>query len=135
MSNSLLLSEALSTPISQPLTPSTVASHLSVSPWRQVPGAFNLRSVSHLPLVKENFIYRSGMLNLLSNQGKKDIYTSLGIRAVHDLRDAEEKKADPEPAIDGARMMGIDVESEEADVEWTSVSFDSEGNQKSKRKR
>jgi len=115
------LSAALSTPISQPLPLSSLSPYLSSSPWHQVRGTFNLRSVSYPPLVKENFVYRSGMLTSLSNEGKKHIVTQLGVQAIYDLRSTQERVADPEPGIDGVRNHAVDMADE--DVDWTSVNL------------
>lgn len=122
------LTTLLSIPLSQPLDPESLKPHLSSPPWHQIPGTFNFRSISHPPSVKENFIYRSGLLSSVSEEGKKEMVEVLGVRAVFDLRFNEERERDLEPELEGVEhfWLGIaDVDRvAEGNDKWRTVSHD-----------
>ncbi|KEZ41979.1 hypothetical protein SAPIO_CDS6556 [Scedosporium apiospermum] len=103
------LTTLLSIPLSQPLDPESLKPHLSSPPWHQIPGTFNFRSISHPPSVKENFIYRSGLLSSVSEEGKKEMVEVLGVRAVFDLRFNEERERDLEPELEGVEHFWLGI--------------------------
>ncbi|KAI9713358.1 MAG: hypothetical protein M1828_001451 [Chrysothrix sp. TS-e1954] len=120
------LYQLLNTPIDQPLCLATLAPFLSAPPWHEASGVFNLRNVFCLPYVKQDFVYRSGMLSFVTGEGKKAIQDALVIKAIFDLRSYEERVTDPGPDFAGlitsyAHNEDIDRVPTE-DTQWQSVS-------------
>lgn len=111
----------LATPIDEPIATATLISLLASPPWHPIPGTFNLRAVSHDACLKGNHVYRSGLLSMISDAGKKDLVDVLGIRAIFDFRFNQERESEPEPSLQG--VASILTEQDEEDAEWTSVGY------------
>lgn len=90
-----------------PLPPPLLASALSNPPFLPVPGTFNTRDLGLLPAsrLKPHLFYRSGSLAGLTDEGKRVLRDELGVRTVYDLRSVAEHEAQPDPEVDGVRVV------------------------------
>jgi Tyrosine phosphatase family len=112
-----ILKALISTPSSVHLELENIAKLLSSEPWVHLPGSFNARNLSSVPLlatsVRSGLIYRSGSLEALTPEGHVAI-KALGIKTFFDLRSVKERQEFPVPAIDGVK------------VGWTPSTLDNE---------
>lgn len=93
----------LFTPITEPILPDLVAEILSHSPWVDIPGTFNSRTLSGN--VRKNYIFRSGTLENVREEGLERI-KELGVSVVVDLRSGRERVESPEVEF-GVGVRGI----------------------------
>jgi protein tyrosine/serine phosphatase len=80
-----------------------------------VSGAFNLRDlglVSDVPYVRPGLLYRSGALAYITEQGKYQLVSELGVNLILDLRSQTEVKATPEPEVTGANTVWFPCEKD-----------------------
>lgn len=98
------LEDALATNIAIRIEEKTVSKFLSGPPWIQIDGVYNVRDIGSRA-VRNGFIYRSGLMECMTDQGKKDIQL-LGIKKIFDLRSAKEIENFPDPVIDGVQVVG-----------------------------
>ncbi|KAK8056931.1 Tyrosine-protein phosphatase [Apiospora rasikravindrae] len=72
-------------------------------PFVFVDGTFNTRDLGLVPgsPVRAGFIYRSGALTALTDNGKAVMLGKLGIKRVFDVRSPEEREKSPDPEIEG----------------------------------
>ena len=113
MSNQATLLAALKSKFDTPLDVDIQTEILSQPPLVKVPGCFNARYLtSRLPLlqgsvlgqseIRENYVYRSGALANLDEEGKEAI-KQLGIKDIFDLRSEKERTTESDPSIDGVK--------------------------------
>ncbi|KAI0012484.1 protein-tyrosine phosphatase-like protein [Xylariaceae sp. FL0662B] len=78
-------------------------------PFVYVDGTFNTRDLGLVPdsPVRAGFIFRSGALGALTDNGKAVLEGKLGIKRVFDLRSPEERGLQPDPALDGIENTWI----------------------------
>jgi hypothetical protein len=81
---------------------------LTNSPFVWIEGTFNSRDLGDIPRspLRSNFIYRSGGLARLTEQGKEAV-TALGVKRIFDLRSPEERGHAPDPDIEGVENTWI----------------------------
>jgi hypothetical protein len=105
--------DALKSPFDTPLESGLQSEILSHPPFVNIPGSFNARYLtsrlpllddptSNQPIIREDFIYRSGALAYLDHEGKEAI-KQLGIKDIFDLRSEKERNSEPDPRIDGVK--------------------------------
>ncbi|KKZ67761.1 hypothetical protein EMCG_06578 [[Emmonsia] crescens] len=100
-----------------------VVSHIiSSPPFISVPGLFNFRDLSHphataTPL-KKNYIFRSGMLAFLEDEGKVKLTTDLGVKKIFDLRTAPERERFPSPEIEGVQLRWLPSAQDTVRFTW-----------------
>lgn len=113
------LQELLTTDIRIKIPEEIVTKITSVPPWQTVPGAFNVRdiSASSADNVRRGFIYRSGVLAWITEEGKSVLRDSLGIKTIYDLRKPTERETLPSPVIDGVETIWFGYGSEPAPVD------------------
>ncbi|KAK8114955.1 Tyrosine-protein phosphatase [Apiospora kogelbergensis] len=72
-------------------------------PFVFVDGSFNTRDLGLVPdsPIRAGFIYRSGALTTLTDNGKAVMAGKLGIKRVFDIRSPEEREKGPDPEIEG----------------------------------
>lgn len=61
----------------------------------------------------------------MSDQGKADLASSLGIKAIFDQRFNEEREKFPDPDIEGIQNVTTNISAAEkgmSDMKWTNVS-------------
>lgn len=109
-SAALAIDEALKTDVRTPLAADIVGQVLAAAPFVAVPGAFNVRDLSQPgpaggeddnPKLRKGFIYRSGVLTFIKDEGKAKLASDLGITTIFDLRMDHERKRMASPEIDG----------------------------------
>lgn len=105
MDPNLSLNDLLTTDIRTQIPESTVARITSVAPWSTVPGVFNIRDLA--PNVRPGFIYRSGVLASISDEGKSALARTLNVTTIYDLRRPNEREKSPSPVIDGVDTVWL----------------------------
>lgn len=111
------LQELLTTDIRIQIPEDVVTKATAVPPWQTVPGAFNVRDISATSTLRPGFIYRSGVLRWITEEGKAVLRDSLGIRTIYDLRKPTERESLPSPVIDGVETVWLGYGSEPAPVD------------------
>lgn len=108
------LNELLDRNVNDPIDPDHVSEILGQPPFVQVDGLINVRDLNDgsLAKLKKGLAYRSGSLEVITATGKEQL-KALGIKAIIDLRSAEEVAAFPDPGIDG-----IAVQTTNTNREW-----------------
>jgi hypothetical protein len=104
------LDELLRTDIRTQIPDSVVAQIISSPPFVDVPGALNIRDVSNVttsPDVRRGFVYRSGTLIRISDEGKTKLARDLGVTKVFDLRNPSEREKAPSPVIEGIETVWL----------------------------
>ena len=99
------LLEVLNTDIRNPIPPATVSKIISQPPFITVPGVSNLRDLSHGPNLRRGYIYRSGNLSDITDDGKAILAEDLGITTIFDLRSQSERERAPSPEIAGVETI------------------------------
>ena len=94
--------------VTQPLPSDQLMAALTAPPFVYVPGTFNTRDIGLVPTtsgatpaIRPGFVYRSGALNQLSDDGKAVLQAKLGVKKVFDLRSVMEHQGQPDPEIEG----------------------------------
>ncbi|KAK3683241.1 hypothetical protein LTR37_020416 [Vermiconidia calcicola] len=100
------LDRALRTDILEAIEPDVVKQIISLKPFCQIDGAFNVRDLSDAKYTgsKSGYIFRSGSLERLTEKGKQDI-DDLGIKTVVNLRSQKDFANNPDPVIDGVDIL------------------------------
>ncbi|WEW60544.1 hypothetical protein PRK78_006031 [Emydomyces testavorans] len=84
---------------------------ISRPPFLTIPGVFNIRDIGQsttgTPRVRDNFLFRSGMLSFISDAGKIKLASDLGIRKIFDLRSAAEREKLRPPQIDEVEIRWL----------------------------
>lgn len=91
-------------------------------PFVYVDGTFNSRDLGLVPEspLRAGFVYRSGALHHLTDNGKAVLGGKLGIKRIFDLRSPEERERAPEPTLDGVEHTWIPSArpDEQPDLKW-----------------
>ncbi|KAK1828267.1 tyrosine-protein phosphatase [Podospora conica] len=108
-----------STSAFQPLPPHILVRVLSHPPFVSVPGTFNTRDLGLVPgsRLKPGLFFRTGSLAGLTDEGKRVLREEMGIRTIYDLRSVAEHAAQPDPEIDGVRVLWEESKEEKATAE------------------
>jgi protein tyrosine/serine phosphatase len=101
MINTDNLREVLKTDIKTPIPETTVSKIISLPPFITVPGVSNFRDLSHDEKLRAGYIYRSGNLSDITEEGKTILAKELGITTIFDLRNEGERLRAPSPVIEG----------------------------------
>ncbi|OJD12126.1 hypothetical protein AJ78_07230 [Emergomyces pasteurianus Ep9510] len=100
-----------------------VVSHIiSSPPFISVPGLFNFRDLS-LPHatatpLRKNYIFRSGMLHFIEDEGKVKLTTDLGVKKIFDLRSSGERGKFPPPEIEGVQVLWLPSTQDTVRFDW-----------------
>lgn len=73
-------------------------------PFHTIPGVFSIRDIGQptsKPPVRSKFLFCSGMLTFIEDEGKKKLVSELGITKIFDLRSVEERENLAAPPIEG----------------------------------
>jgi len=95
------LREVLDTDIKTPIPETTVSKIISLPPFIAVPGVTNFRDLSQDEKLRPGFVYRSGNLSDIAEEGKTILANELGITTIFDLRNEGERLRAPSPEIKG----------------------------------
>ncbi|KAJ5983859.1 hypothetical protein N7481_005958 [Penicillium waksmanii] len=101
MINTDNLREVLKTDIKTPIPETTVSKIISLPPFITVPGVSNFRDLSHDEKLRAGYVYRSGNLSDITEEGKAILAKELGITTIFDLRNEGERLRAPSPVIEG----------------------------------
>ncbi|KLJ12712.1 hypothetical protein EMPG_12292 [Blastomyces silverae] len=106
-----------------------VVSHITSShPFISVPGLFNFRDLSHphatVTPLKKNYIFRTGMLTFLEEEGKAKLTTGLGVKKIFDLRGAPERVRFPSPEIEGVQFHWLPTAQDTVRFSWADYAVD-----------
>jgi hypothetical protein len=114
MSSAVDLRILAETDVTQPLSAETIQTVLRRPPFVYVSGTFNTRDVGLVPTasgqpseLRPGFVYRSGGLNRLTDDGKSLLAQKLGIKKIFDLRSVEERTNSPDPDVPGAENVWL----------------------------
>ncbi|KAJ5623752.1 hypothetical protein N7510_000061 [Penicillium lagena] len=99
------LNQVLSTDICTPIPEATVSKIISRPPFVTVPGVSNIRDLSHDNGVRPGFVYRSGNLSDVTDEGKSILVGRIGVSTVFDLRNQSEREKAPSPEIEGIKTI------------------------------
>lgn len=99
------LYQVLSTDICTPIPEATVSKIVSRAPFITVPGVSNIRGLSHGNGVRPGFVYRSGNLSDITDEGKSVLVGRIGVRTIFDLRNQSEREKAPSPEIEGIKTI------------------------------
>ncbi|RJE22613.1 hypothetical protein PHISCL_05036 [Aspergillus sclerotialis] len=114
------LQELLKTDIRTKIPEAVVSKITSSPPWVTVPGAFNVRDIGHSPStpnVRSGFIYRSGVLSSIKEEGKSVLRDSMHITTIYDLRRPDEREKSPSPDIEGIETIWLPYGTEPGPVD------------------
>jgi protein tyrosine/serine phosphatase len=103
------LETALNTNIAEPIDSVTVEHFLSQPPFVKADGVANARDLGGDPRtapLRKGYIFRSGLLEGITEQGKQDL-VDLGIKKIFDLRSAREIDVGPDPEIGGIEVVTV----------------------------
>ena len=111
------------TDVTEPLSSDTVQAVLTSSPFVYVPGTFNTRDIGLIPTatgeppkLRPGFVYRSGGLGRLTDDGKQLLVRELGVKKIFDLRSVQERSSNPDPEIDGVENVWFSSSERDASV-------------------
>ncbi|KAL5365831.1 protein-tyrosine phosphatase-like protein [Aspergillus floccosus] len=95
-----------------PIPEDTLDQALSTPPFISVPGTFNVRDLGRFgaSYIRPRRVYRSGTLGYITEDGKKQLHTDMGVRLILDLRAVKERASIPTPDIPGVRVAWIPSE-------------------------
>lgn len=98
------LLEVLHTDIRTPIPDTTVSKIISLPPFVTVPGVSNIRDLSHGADLRPGFIFRSGNISDVTEEGKTILTGKLNISTIYDLRNQGERERALAPQIDGVEI-------------------------------
>jgi len=111
------------TDVTQELASDTVQAVLTSSPFVYVPGTFNTRDIGLVPTatgepskLRPGFVYRSGGLGRLTDDGKLLLVRELGVKKIFDLRSVQERSSNPDPEIEGVENVWFSSSERDASV-------------------
>ncbi|PLB48618.1 hypothetical protein P170DRAFT_446492 [Aspergillus steynii IBT 23096] len=112
------LAALLATDIREDLPAEHVAHIISHPPFVCIPGTFNVRDLAAPgQTLRSGYVYRSGALNNLTDEGKSALVQKLGITTIFDLRNASERVKSPTPEIPGAEVIWIPYSSDPGEID------------------
>ncbi|KAF6789041.1 tyrosine phosphatase [Colletotrichum sojae] len=103
------LLELAETDVCSAIPQAVFTSIISQPPFLIVPGTFNVRDVGQIPgsPIRAGYIFRSGSLEGLRQDGFAQLTEKLGIKRVFDLRTGHEREKHPEPSFPGAEFTWV----------------------------
>ncbi|KAI0842553.1 protein-tyrosine phosphatase-like protein [Hypoxylon sp. FL0890] len=109
MADAAALRQLAETDVSQEITKEQYIPVLTNPPFVFVDGTFNTRDLGLVPgsPLRAGFVYRSGALAQLTDNGRAVLEGKLGIKRVFDLRSPEERNRAPDPALVGVEHTWI----------------------------
>lgn len=111
------LSALLATDIREVLPEEYVADIINRPPFVSVPGTFNVRDLGAPGRsLRSQYIYRSGTLSNLTDEGKTVLVQKLGIRKIFDLRNPSERAKSPSPEIPGAEVIWVPYSADPGEI-------------------
>ncbi|KAB5577619.1 protein-tyrosine phosphatase-like protein [Coniochaeta sp. 2T2.1] len=112
------------TDVLNPIPSDTVQAALTSPPFVYVPGTFNTRDVGLVPTstgepskLRPGFVYRSGGLERLTDDGKSMLANKLGIKKIFDLRSNGEHGKSPDPEIPGIENVWSSTGEQDAQID------------------
>lgn len=108
MDQAACLRKLAQTEVIHEIPPTDFLPVLTNPPFVWIDGTFNSRDLGDVPgsPLRANYVYRTGGLAKLTEQGKEAI-TALGVKRIFDLRSPEERKQAPDPDIEGVENTWI----------------------------
>ncbi|KAI4598787.1 hypothetical protein KJ359_002679 [Pestalotiopsis sp. 9143b] len=108
MDQAASLRKLAQTEVIREIPPTDFLPVLTNPPFVWIDGTFNSRDLGDVPgsPLRANYVYRTGGLARLTEQGKEAI-TALGVKRIFDLRSPEERKQAPDPDIEGVENTWI----------------------------
>ncbi|KAJ5595000.1 uncharacterized protein N7459_001208 [Penicillium hispanicum] len=119
--------EVLNTDIRTPIPATTVSKIISLPPFVTVPGVSNIRDLSHGPNLRRGYVYRSGNLSDITEEGKAVLVEDLGITTMFDLRNESERNRAPSPEIDGIETLWMPYGARPASLDLRDFAGDDQG--------
>ncbi|KAI9932439.1 hypothetical protein ASPWEDRAFT_22222 [Aspergillus wentii DTO 134E9] len=104
---SIDLIELSKSDINVPIPADILNQALSCPPFQEVSGAFNLRDIAVPGAISPGIVYRSGILAHLTEEGKLELLSKLGIGLILDLRSERETKSHPPPNVPGIKTVWL----------------------------
>ncbi|KAK8083202.1 hypothetical protein PG996_001983 [Apiospora saccharicola] len=103
MANVIELRKLAETDVAQEIHKEQYGPVITNPPFVFVDGTFNTRDLGLVPgsPLRAGFVYRSGALTTLTDDGKAVMSGKLGIKRVFDIRSPEEREKGPDPEIEG----------------------------------
>ncbi|KAJ5669753.1 hypothetical protein N7462_010823 [Penicillium macrosclerotiorum] len=121
------LREVLNTDIRTPIPEATVSKITSLPPFITVPGVSNFRSLSHENNLRLGYVYRSGNLSDITDEGKVFLSVDLGITTIFDLRNQGERERAPSPQIHGIETIWMPYGSRPASLNLRDFASEDQG--------
>lgn len=108
MDQAASLRKLAQTEVIREIPPTDFLPVLTNPPFVWIDGTFNSRDLGDVPgsPLRANYVYRTGGLARLTEQGKEAI-AALGVKRIFDLRSPEERKQAPDPDIEGVENTWI----------------------------
>lgn len=110
------LRDVLNTDIRTPIPEPIVSKIISLPPFFTVPGVSNFRDVSHDNQLRKGFVFRSGNLADITDEGKLVLVDELSVKTVFDLRNQGEREKAPSPEIQGVETIWMPYGSRPASL-------------------
>ncbi|KAI1211618.1 protein-tyrosine phosphatase-like protein [Annulohypoxylon truncatum] len=119
MSEVAALRKLAETDVSQEITKDQYIPVLTQPPFVFVDGTFNTRDIGLVPgsPLKPGFVFRSGALAQLSDNGKAVLRGKMGVKRVFDLRSPEEREKAPDPVLEGVEHVWIQSSRPDATID------------------
>lgn len=101
------IEDLVKTPVFEVIPADVYGPIIAKAPFVTVPGAFNVRDLAQpnaTPPVRGGFLFRSGLLTKITDEGKLTLVRDLGVKTVFDLRSEKEREKLGAPKIEGVDM-------------------------------
>ncbi|THC96628.1 hypothetical protein EYZ11_003878 [Aspergillus tanneri] len=120
------LQTLLTTDIQTHLPADVVAQITSQPPFATVSGLFNVRDICAAirPTLRRGYIYRSGALSGITDEGKSTLVNALGITTIFDLRNPSERTKSPSPDIPGVDTVWTPYSADPGQVDMQAFATD-----------
>ncbi|KAJ5168627.1 uncharacterized protein N7482_004221 [Penicillium canariense] len=121
------LRDVLNTDLRTPIPASTISKLISLPPFITIPGVSNFPALSYDNNIRPGYVYRSGNLSGITQEGKGIIAADLGITTVFDLRNEGERVKAPSPQIEGVDTIWMPYSTSPASLSLLDFAGEDQG--------
>ena len=129
MINTERLLDVLHTDLKTSIPETTLSKIISLPPFVTLSGVTNFRDLSHGAGLRRRYIYRSGNLSDITDEGKVALVRELGVTTVFDLRNQGERERVPSPDIDGVNFIWMPYAARPATLNLRELAGEDQGAQ------
>lgn len=121
MANAADLRKLVETDVAEEIPKEKFGPVIMSPPFVFVDGTFNTRDLGLVPgsALRPGFVFRSGLLAQLTDNGKAVVAGKLGIKRIFDIRSPEERTKAPDPEIPGVENTWVESSRPDSTVDLT----------------